>query len=292
MFKSLLHLLIPQSSNNHRSGILHPSGLALLIAIFIVSHASLNLISAHDQDVVRGNVLGYASNITANQVIDATNTERLNHNLPALTHNSALSLAAQAKATDMFTFDYWAHDNPLNGKKPWDFIREAGYSYRFAGENLARDFGQTPDMIAAWMASPTHRDNIISDHYTEVGIAVVNGQLQGIETTLVVQMFGNPTATQAVASSATSDQNPLSLVPQAQALTTLPQPSASLLPPITLSKTISLSILLLLSIALLIDYLIVTKNNTIRVTGKNLAHLCLIGVLIIVIIITAPGGIL
>ncbi len=288
MFKNLLHLLAPQHSNNHRSRILHPAGLALLIGIFIVSHASLGYISAHDQQLVRGNILGYSSNITTQQVIDATNVVRKDHNLSSLSHNSTLSLAAQAKALDMFAFDYWAHDNPSNGKQPWAFIREAGYTYRFAGENLARDFGETPDMITAWMNSPTHRDNIISNRYTEIGTAVVNGELQGIETTLVVQMFAAPATQQAVASSSTPD----SIIPQAVASTTLESSSPSLIPPITVSKTISLSILLLLAIALIIDYLIVSKNGTVRVTGKNLAHLSLIGILIIIVLISSPGGIL
>jgi hypothetical protein len=43
------------------------------------------------------------------------------------------------------------------------------------------------------MASPTHRDNILSKNYKDIGIAVKTGVLLGKETTLVVQMFGNLT---------------------------------------------------------------------------------------------------
>ena len=91
----------------------------------------------------------------------------------------------------MFNKQYWAHTAP-DGKEPWDFMSEAGYSYQVAGENLARDFSTTSAMVAAWMASPTHRANIMNGRYTEIGIAVINGTLEGVETTLVVQMFGTP----------------------------------------------------------------------------------------------------
>src|SRR5262249_8899486 len=45
-------------------------------------------------------------------------------------------------------------------------------------------------VVDAWMASPSHRDNLMKPTYREVGFAVVNGNLLGEDTTLVVQMFG------------------------------------------------------------------------------------------------------
>ena len=41
------------------------------------------------------------------------------------------------------------------------------------------------------MASSTHRDNLMKVGYRDIGFAVVNGILNGEETTLVVQMFGS-----------------------------------------------------------------------------------------------------
>jgi len=43
------------------------------------------------------------------------------------------------------------------------------------------------------MNSPTHKDNIVNSNYTEIGVAVIDGVLDGSETTLVVQFFGKPT---------------------------------------------------------------------------------------------------
>jgi uncharacterized protein YkwD len=116
----------------------------------------------------------------------------------------------------MFTNQYWAHTSP-QGKEPWDFIRIAGYTYQAAGENLARDFMGTGEMMDAWMNSPTHRANIVSSRYQEIGIAVVNGNLDGTDTTLVVQMFGRPReAAQPAVAPATSTQQAAPTVKVAQ----------------------------------------------------------------------------
>ncbi|MCA9369250.1 hypothetical protein KC721_03045 [Candidatus Woesebacteria bacterium] len=187
--KSLKHLFHPRRSNNHRSKLLHPEYLFGLlgttIAFFIVTYA----ISFSDTEL--GHILGYASDITTDKVIQYTNQERAKSGLQQVSYNPVLSDAARRKAADMFSAQYWAHTSP-SGKEPWDFMREVRYTYKVAGENLARDFLDTPSMVAAWMNSPTHRANIMNPRYSEIGVAVVNGTLLGTETTLVVQMFGDP----------------------------------------------------------------------------------------------------
>jgi len=291
MLAQIQHLFTPHHTNNHRPRLLHPAGLSVLIGIFLFANASVKLLASTHTPLVRGNVLGYASNITSTQVVSLTNVERSKLGKSSLSLNSTLSKAARAKAEDMFAFDYWAHNNPQTGKQPWAFIREAGYTYRYAGENLARDFGDTPTLMVAWMNSPTHRDNIVSDRYTEIGIAVVNGNLQGIDTTLVIQMFGTPTQSQALTSASTlGEESPPAPPPPTQ--TAGSKTTTTPVPPLTISKAISMSILLILSLTLLIDYLIIKKRRTIRVSGKNFAHLLLLGALIIIVIVSAPGGIL
>lgn len=189
LLDTLVHIFHPRRSNNHRSRILHARAFSLLAAVsigfgtFIVASPVLN--------PELGFVLGYASDIRVEDVISRINVERTQAGLPALSTNALLSSAAQAKAADMFARQYWAHTSP-EGTEPWWFINQAGYPYTSAGENLARDFMHTEPMVAAWMASPTHRANVLSEKYQETGVAVMNGVLDGVETTLVVQMFGKP----------------------------------------------------------------------------------------------------
>ncbi|MDZ7798186.1 MAG: CAP domain-containing protein [Patescibacteria group bacterium] len=134
--------------------------------------------------------VSFGQGIDSQTIINLTNQERLNHNLPQLKLNSNLTQAAVAKAKDMLADDYFAHFAP-DGKKPWDFIHSSGYDYKFAGENLAMDFSSASGAMQGWMASPTHRENILSSDYDEIGVAVLNGKLQGHSTILIVQMFGH-----------------------------------------------------------------------------------------------------
>lgn len=133
-----------------------------------------------------------ASTITPTNIVSLTNKERVKYGLGTLKNNSKLSSAALAKANNMFKEQYWNHFGP-NGETPWQFIKAAGYTYVYAGENLAKGFKSAEGVVDAWMASPTHKENIVSGNYVDIGVAVVDGKLLGEQVTLVVQMFGNPT---------------------------------------------------------------------------------------------------
>lgn len=192
LIETIAHLFHPRRSNNHRARLLHPENLFSIFLIIFGFGLAINNLNLISPDL--GSILGYASDISIDQVVSSTNAERVNNGLGSVTLNDKLSSAARAKAADMFAQQYWAHVSPT-GRQPWDFIKEAGYSFGAAGENLARDFSTTPDMMAAWMGSSSHRANIMNGQYTEMGVAVVNGNLEGVDTTLVVQMFGRPAGT-------------------------------------------------------------------------------------------------
>lgn len=124
---------------------------------------------------------------------DLANNDREISGLAPLRVSSKLTFAAQAKANDMAQRGYFAHTSP-NGATPWDWMKKAGYLFLYAGENLAVNFGDSSDVDAAWMNSPSHRANILNQYFAEIGIATAKGSYQGRETTFVVQMFGTPTS--------------------------------------------------------------------------------------------------
>jgi hypothetical protein len=124
-------------------------------------------------------------------VVDITNQERNSIGLGELKTNEALRKAAQAKADDMAKKGYFAHQSP-DGKTPWYWIDQTGYTYIAAGENLAINFDYSKDVVNAWMNSPTHRANIVKAKYQEIGIGIAEGFYQGRPTVFVVQMFGTP----------------------------------------------------------------------------------------------------
>lgn len=280
------HLFIPRQSNNHRARILHPSVLTVIVAGFLVYQFGLNFYL-----LVRPSVLGFASSISPEKVIEATNQKRGEKGLAPLTINTKLNEAAQRKAGDMFAFDYWAHTSP-SGRNPWTFFQEVGYKYIYAGENLARDFQDSGSVVEAWMNSPSHRDNLLNPNYKEIGLAVVNGTLNGVETTLVVQLFGTPTPAVARA-----PQPPAPAFQLAQAPQAAPELGESIvnppsLSPFLLTKMMVVFLLGLILGALFLDALLVYRQKVIRLSGKNLAHLIFVGAVLLSAILTTPGAIL
>ena len=131
-----------------------------------------------------------ASQITAENVIGLVNQEREMAGLAPLVENGNLSRAAQKKAQDMLSKDYFAHTSP-EGLTPWHWIGKAGYDYKFAGENLAINFKSAEKQNEALMGSATHRKNILGEQFNEIGVAVVSGTVNGKETIITVQQFGN-----------------------------------------------------------------------------------------------------
>src|SRR3989344_3214614 len=277
----LAHLFHPRFSNNHRARLIHPEGY-LVFFLFLLSFSTLSQVF---NKISAGAILGYSSTITTSQVVGKTNQERTALGLPTLTVSEQLSRAAKAKAEDMFAEQYWAHYSP-SGKSPWEFMRGAGYTYSVAGENLARDFAETPDMMRAWMNSPTHRENIINPKYQEIGIAVVNGKLNGVETTLVVQMFGTTQVATPQVSSANDSVIQRVFAQEEQA------PASVSISPFDVRCSISLAFVILIVATLAFDWLIVWRRNLIRLSGKTWAHLTYFLTLLAILILLKQGLIL
>jgi uncharacterized protein YkwD len=125
-------------------------------------------------------------------VISLTNAERANQGLPALSFNDRLANAAQTKLQDMFDRQYFEHISPDN-HGPGYLADEAGYDYVVIGENLALgNFKDNAALVAAWMASPGHRENILNERFQEIGVAVGKGMYEGRSVWLAVQEFGKP----------------------------------------------------------------------------------------------------
>ena len=159
------------------------SGIGILTAFILV-------VSLFFSGVV-GKSFDYISAIYAAVLSSLANNDRSRENLESLTINPSLVAAAQMKADDMAEKGYFSHNTP-EGLSPWYWFDKAGYKYKYAGENLAVNFDESQNVEDAWMASPTHRWNILNRNFTEIGIATSTGIYQGRETIFVVQMFGRP----------------------------------------------------------------------------------------------------
>jgi hypothetical protein len=191
---------VPHSANQYRPHLIRAHGLAVVVALVVILQIGHGLFGG-------GNVLGASQPIAASDLLADTNTERAKNNLPPLSLDPQLSKAALLKAQDMFKQQYWAHTAP-DGTTPWHWFGVVGYDYDYAGENLARNFGSAAAVMAAWMASPEHKANILSSHYTQLGLAVMDGTYNGQPETLVVALYGKPVASAPAGLATTSTVTP------------------------------------------------------------------------------------
>ncbi len=110
----------------------------------------------------------------AQQVLNLVNNERANNGLPTLKLNNKLSAVAQKKAEDMKSKNYFSHTSPTYGS-PFNMMKNAGITYKTAGENIAYGQKTAQAVFNDWMNSPGHRQNILNKNYKEMGLGVTSG---------------------------------------------------------------------------------------------------------------------
>ncbi len=159
------------------------------------------------------------------EIIKITNEARIADNLPPLKVSAQLDLAAADKLNDMAENEYFAHISP-SGATPWAWIKKTQYNYSVAGENLAIGFFTAKETVQAWMNSPSHKANLTSPRYQDIGVAVRGVKIKNEEGVLVVQMFGSPRLS--VTGSANQDQTVP--VPAPQLALSSPKPINPALP--------------------------------------------------------------
>lgn len=280
----LWHLFIPKESNNHRAKVLHHTNLFLTIVFLLLASFLIQGIKTSFPSV-----LGIKADISSEELLLLTNKERQNAGIGSLILNDKLSVAASKKAQDMFEYNYWAHNSPA-GKTPWAFIKSSGYKYVYAGENLARGFSTTEDVIKAWMTSSAgHRENMLSSNYQDVGFAVKIGKLNGEETVLIVEELGN--LNMAIARSKTAEiataESANALPKNVQAVYKQPLISTS-----SLSSNIYYVSIFVFIFAFILDMIIVEKKKVMRFVGHNIDHILYLLLILVLIGIWGKGVII
>ena len=103
------------------------------------------------------------------------NQERSRAGLTALRPSPMLDQAAQRHACDNAAHNRMGHTGS-DGSHFGERIRRAGYSYRRANENVAMGFNDAPSVVAAWMRSPGHRQNVLDRGTHEMGLGLARGR--------------------------------------------------------------------------------------------------------------------
>lgn len=292
----LKHFFLPGKSNNQRARFIHNQVIFAVVLLLLGSSFLVSSAKKHFSDV-----LGVSVNVSSQDLLNLTNQKRAEAGLGPLQLDGQLAAAAEAKAQNMFAKQYWAHFAP-DGTSPWDFIKGSGYPYVYAGENLARGFSSSGDVINAWIASPDHRANMLSAHYSDVGFAIEQGPLPGdANTVLVVEMFGSkylaaaqPKAPPVVASVETGNAEPTLAPTAAPQVTVTPAPTTApvlaavkkqpLLDSAFITKATSLFLLSIFLLIFGLDVIVTESRQTVRLAGHSFDHLLfLLGILAIAI---------
>ncbi len=187
--RPILHSLRNAFFPHHQNG-KHPYIFRLEVAVAIVAIVAI-IEFAPFLAITLVNTNQQLASVLPGVVTALTNEQRTAGQLIGLAPNPLLALAAQEAATDMATNGYFAHVSP-DGKDPWYWLNKVGYSYQYAGENLAVDYNDSEQVVSAWMDSPTHRSNILGTNYTEIGVGMAEGIYQGAPAVFVVQFFAKP----------------------------------------------------------------------------------------------------
>jgi uncharacterized protein YkwD len=111
--------------------------------------------------------------------------------VPPLSASRNLDEAASRHARDMARKGFFDHRAP-DGSQPWDRVRRAGYQPRISGENIAYGPESAEEVVAGWLASPGHCENIMEPRFEHIGVGVATGGRRG--RIYWVQNFGAPLA--------------------------------------------------------------------------------------------------
>lgn len=179
----LKYYLFPSETNNYKPWI--TSNHSLLFFIAIVWSLRLAVPAS----------LGFADSfLDTSDLMARINNERSQRNIATLVTNDKLIAAAKVKADDMLDRSYFSHIDP-SGNYVWPIIEKQGYlPYSNLGENLAMDFTSAEDAVAAWMNSPTHRQNILNTNFKDQGLSIASGLYEpDHRTNILVSLFGTLT---------------------------------------------------------------------------------------------------
>ncbi len=132
--------------------------------------------------------------LTKEGIIEETNRQRKLFEREVLSENEKLNQIAEKKLDNMFKEQYFAHISP-NGLGVSDIAKETTYDYLIIGDNLALGtYKDDESVVDAWMNSKGHKENILMERYTEIGVAAKKGIYEEREIWIAVQVFAMPSS--------------------------------------------------------------------------------------------------
>lgn len=135
-------------------------------SLLTIAVTNASVVSAQTEDP---SICGTAD--FAHQVAEMTNIERFqNGGLPPLKFVQELNDSSFLHSVNMAERNFFAHCDLDTKKLPWDRMRDAGYNWNRAGENIAAGYSSADRVMSGWMNSSGHRANILNANFREIGV--------------------------------------------------------------------------------------------------------------------------
>lgn len=109
------------------------------------------------------------------QLLDQINQERAKRGLTTLSLSGTLAQVAEYHTSRMIDGNFFAHVDPYDRSTVGTRAAKFDYPYLKVGENLAAGQNSPAEVMADWLKSTGHRDNLFDADYREIGVAVLDG---------------------------------------------------------------------------------------------------------------------
>ena len=145
--------------------------------------------SMKDLPFAIGEPLGEYKDEFAEKVVELVNTEREKAGLNPLVLDEDLVAGAELRVLEINWPNHFSHTRPDDSNC---FTVFEGKSFYSLGENIARGYTSPEKVMEGWMNSKGHKENILREKFTKIGIACVKTpRLEGGYSHCWVQCFGS-----------------------------------------------------------------------------------------------------
>jgi len=114
---------------------------------------------------------GYCVGLVEDELRRLVNQERAQHGLAPVVHSKLLGQTATLWAH--YTAETGVVAHVINGRKWSESIRASTYPNTWLGQVLAGGQPTPVEVVAAWMASATHRAVVLDERWAALGVALV-----------------------------------------------------------------------------------------------------------------------
>jgi uncharacterized protein YkwD len=153
--------------------------VATLVAMLVASLSFASVATARARRCAAARrTIAHASRAELQRaVVCLINHQRHHRGLPGLRESSRLNRSAQGWTNVMVSHRYFSHGADFAAR-----ISAVGFDWSNVGENIATGYATPARVVAAWMASKGHCQNILNPDYSYVGTGVSDRSIAGYST--------------------------------------------------------------------------------------------------------------